>query len=134
MFLVGCGSEGFALTEVDGGFVLGADTTGSGEGSASTVEATCSTGPDGSACPEERPRCLPSAAGGFGCIAAGTVALDSVCAAEGVDDCQVGAICVKSDDVQGWRCRQFCGPADPCRVGLCSPLGPRGASACLPLP
>jgi hypothetical protein len=134
MFLVGCGSEGFALTEVDGGFVLGADTTGSGEGSASTVEATCSTGPDGSACPEERPRCLPSAAGGFGCIAAGTVALDSVCAAEGVDDCQVGAICVKSDDVQGWRCRQLSGPADPCRVGLCSPLGPRGASACLPLP
>lgn len=134
LVLFACGGEGFALSEVDGGFVLGADTAGSGEGSSSTVESTCSTGPDGSACPAERPRCLPSAAGGFGCIAAGSVAVGSVCAGEGVDDCLLDAVCVKSDDAEGWRCRQLCDPSHPCLTDLCSPLGPRGVSACLPVP
>jgi hypothetical protein len=134
LLLSACDGEGFALTEVDGGFVLGADTSGSGDGSASTVESTCSTGPGGSACPAELPRCLPSAAGGCGCIAAGPVEPGAVCAAEGVDDCVVNAICVKSDDVEGWRCRQLCDPSRRCLTGVCAPLGPRGVNACLPLP
>ena len=134
LVLSACGGEGFALSEVDGGFVLGADTTGSGEGSSSTVESTCSTGPDGSACPAERPRCLPSAAGGFGCIAAGPIGPDSVCASEGVDDCELNAICVRSNDAEDWRCRQLCDLAHPCATGFCAPLGPRGVSACLPIP
>lgn len=129
----GCSSEGFALTEVDGGFVLGADTETEVDGSAEEVESTCSSGPGGTACPEASPRCLPSAAGGFACIAAGSVALGAVCAASGVDDCEVGAVCVKADDVEGWRCRALCEPVRPCASGTCTPLGPRGVSACLPV-
>jgi len=131
---VGCGGEGFALREVEGGFVLGADAGEDAEGSATEVESTCSAGLGGAACPEERPRCLPSASGGFACIAAGPVALGAVCAATGTDDCGVGAICVKAEDVEGWRCRALCDPAHPCVVDVCTPLGPRGVNACLATP
>ena len=134
VLLLSCSESGFALREVDGGFVLGADATGSGEGSELTVDSTCSNGPVGPFCPVETPRCLPSGSGGFSCIAAGAVALGAVCAAEGVDDCALGAICVKADDVEGWRCRALCDVASGCDGGDCTPLGPRGVSACIPTP
>ena len=134
LLFAGCGGNGFALEEVAGGFVLGADASGSAEGSEVAVDSSCSNGPGGPVCPAETPRCLPSASGGFSCIAAGTVALGAVCAAEGVDDCALGAICVKADDVEGWRCRALCEPAIGCAGEVCTPLGPRGVSACLPNP
>lgn len=133
LLLSGCGGEAFSLTTVDGGFVLGADVVEDAEGSQTAIEATCGAGAGGESCPPEQPRCLPSASGGFACLAEGSIGIGERCASGGVDDCALGAICVKSDETAGWRCRALCEPSRPCSSGLCTPLGIRGVSACLPV-
>lgn len=69
-------------------------------------------------CPEEAPRCVPSATGTNRCVAPGALPLGAPCGEVGVDDCGLGSVCVATPD-QAATCRAVCDGADSCGGSEC---------------